>query len=342
MTPLLHPFLVNDRFGDPALYVEFLFEKRAMLFDMGDLHALATRKLLRLTDIFVSHAHMDHFIGFDQVLRVLLGREKHVRLFGPAGFIERVTRKLGGYSWNLVDRYATELTLTVAELVSENQARRADFRLSTGFRCEGEQELAVTDGLLHDDGAFKVRAAILDHRLPCLGFAVEEPAHVNIWKNRLEQEGLPTGPWLRELKQALLSGEPDDQPFRVWWREAGEMKERFLSLRHLKREVLEIVPGQKIGYVTDVVFNDENRRRIVELVRGADILFIEAAFARDEAQRAAERYHLTTEQAGQLARLAEVRRLEPFHFSPRYAGQEERLRREVEQAFQGVRPRVSG
>ena len=47
MTPLLHPFLVNDRFGDPALYVEFKFEKRALLFDLGDLHALPPRKLLR-------------------------------------------------------------------------------------------------------------------------------------------------------------------------------------------------------------------------------------------------------------------------------------------------------
>jgi len=336
MTPLLHPFLVNDRFGDPVLYVEFLFEKRALLFDMGDLHALATRKLLRLTDIFVSHAHIDHFIGFDQTLRVLLGREKHIRLFGPADFIERVARKLGGYSWNLVDRYASDLTFTVTELVSEHQARRAVFRLSTGFRYEGEQELAVTDGLLLDDGAFRVRAAILDHRLPCLGFVVEEPAHVNIWKNRLEKEGLPTGPWLRELKQAVLSGEPDDRPFRVWWREAGELKERFVSLQHLKRKVLEVVPGQKIGYVTDVVFTDENRRRIVELVRDADILFIEAAFAGDEAQRATERYHLTTEQAGRLARSAEVRRVEPFHFSPRHAGEEERLRGEVEQAFLGL------
>jgi ribonuclease Z len=28
MRPLLHPSLVNGRFGDPALYIETLFEKR--------------------------------------------------------------------------------------------------------------------------------------------------------------------------------------------------------------------------------------------------------------------------------------------------------------------------
>jgi ribonuclease Z len=336
MTPLLHPFLVNDRFGDPALYVEFLFEKRALLFDLGDLQGLETRKILRLSDIFVSHAHIDHFIGFDRVLRVLMGRDKRLRLFGPAGFIDRVAHRLGGYTWNLVDRYASDLVFTVMEVHSESEARTAEFHLSRAFRREAERDLRLHEGLVLDDGGFKLRAARLDHRIPCLGFAVEEQAHVNVWKNRLDELGLPTGPWLRELKQAVLRGEPDDMIFRVWWREAGETRERHFPLGRLKRDVLEIVPGQKIGYVVDAVYSEANREKIVELVRGADILFIEAAFARDETARAAERCHLTTEQAGRLARLAGVRRLEPFHFSPRYAGQEERLRREVEAAFRGV------
>lgn len=336
MTPLLHPFLVNDRFGDPALYVEFLFDKRALLFDLGDLHALGPRKILRLSDIFVSHAHIDHFIGFDQVLRVLLGRDKQLRLFGPTGFIDRAAHKLGGYTWNLIDRYASDLVFTVMEVRSETEARTAQFRFSRAFRREAEHDLRLHEGLIFDDGAFKLRAALLDHRVPCLGFAVEEHAHVNVWKNRLDDLGLPTGPWLRELKQAVLRGEPDDTSFRVWWREAGKNREKHFPLGQLKREVLEIVPGQKIGYVVDAAYSEANREKIIELVRHADTLFIEAAFARDEAERAMERYHLTTEQAGRLGRLADVRRLEPFHFSPRYAGQEDRLRREVELAFQGV------
>jgi len=335
MTPLLHPSLVNDRFGDPALYVEFLFEKRALLFDLGDLHALEPRKILKLSDVFVSHTHLDHFIGFDQILRVLIGREKRVRLCGPAGFIDHVAHKLMGYSWNLVDRYASDLVFQVTEVESDARARKTEFRLRNAFRREAEQAVAIRDGVILDDGAFKTRAAVLDHRIPCLAFAVEEKAHVNVWKNRLDQLGLPTGPWLRELKQAVLRGEPDHTTFRAWWREAGELRERIFPLGRLKEELLEIVPGQKIGYVVDALFNEHNRRCIVDLVRGADILFIEAAFAKQDEERAAERYHLTTDQAGRLARLAGVERLEPFHFSPRYAGEEKRLRDQVEQAFRG-------
>ena len=57
MKPVYHPSLVNGVFGDPAVYVDFLFEKYALLFDLGDLSRLATRKIIRIGDVFVSHAH---------------------------------------------------------------------------------------------------------------------------------------------------------------------------------------------------------------------------------------------------------------------------------------------
>jgi len=67
----------------------------------------------------------------------------------------------------------------------------------------------------------------------------------------------------------------------------------------------------------------------------ADVLFIEAAFAQADAQLAAELAHLTTDAAGRLARAAGMRRVEPFHFSPPYSGQEARLINEVMAAFVG-------
>jgi len=98
---------------------------------------------------------------------------------------------------------------------------------------------------------------------------------------------------------------------------------------------LTVTPGQKIGYVTDVADSADNRQKIVELVRGADLLFIESAFAKADVALATERAHLTTEAAGQIARQAGVRRVEPFHFSPRYAGEDERMQDEVMAAFAG-------
>ena len=55
-----------------------------MLFDLGLNYHLAPRKLLEITDVVVSHAHMDHFIGFDHLLRLRLRDDRPLRFFGPA------------------------------------------------------------------------------------------------------------------------------------------------------------------------------------------------------------------------------------------------------------------
>ncbi len=366
MKPLFHPQLVNGALGDPALYVEFLFERRALLFDLGDLAALAPRKVLRTRDIFVSHTHMDHFVGFDQLLRICLGRAVAVGLYGPAGFIDRVEHRLGGYTWNLVENYETDFTLTVTEYHGDGPAARARFRCQRRFAREDLPPREVRDGLLVAEPSFQVRAAVLDHKVPCLGFAVAETRHVNIWKNRLDALGLPVGPWLRELKAAVLRDEPDETPIRAWWRAssgplpstspedgespaahdteprnrcpepAGALVARTFPLGYLRRELVRITPGQKLGYVVDTAYHPENARRVVDLVRGVDTLYIEAAFLQAEAHLAAEKAHLTARQAGRLARAAGAKALLPFHFSARYAGREEELRAEAEGAFREV------
>ena len=89
MRPIFNAQLVNRTFGEPGVYLDLKFERRALLFDIGDITALSTRKLLRLSDVFVSHTHMDHFAGFDHMLRVCLGRDTGVRLHGPQSFIDR-------------------------------------------------------------------------------------------------------------------------------------------------------------------------------------------------------------------------------------------------------------
>jgi hypothetical protein len=65
-----------------------------------------------------------------------------------------------------------------------------------------------------------------------------------------------------------------------------------------------------------------NRVAAIALARGADVLFIEAPFATADAAMALGRRHLTARAAGEIAREAGVGRIEPFHFSPRYLGQE--------------------
>jgi ribonuclease Z len=335
LRPVLHPKLVNGRFGDPALFVEVQFEKHAVLFDLGDLTALPARKIQRLDHVFVSHTHIDHFIGFDRLLRILVGREKTLHLYGPAGFIEQVCHKLHAYRWNLADRYESDLVFMVTEISHAHERQLARFRLSRAFEKEEVQDGRHTGDLLVTDSTFHVRTAILEHRTPCLGFAIEEPIHVNVWKNRLAELGLPVGPWLNDLKRFVLDDRPDDHLVKIWSR-AFEADIREVPLG-LLRSAVKVTPGQKIGYVTDVADTPLNRDLIVDLVRHADLLFIEAPFAAADSALAAARAHLTTTAAGEIGRQAGVRRVEPFHFSPRYEGGEKKMIEEVMTAFERTR-----
>jgi ribonuclease Z len=337
MRPTFHPELVNGATGDPVLLVDCLFEHRALLFDLGDIRVLPPRKLMRVSDVFVSHAHMDHFIGFDWLLRILLGRDKQLRLFGPPGFLAQVEHKLRAYTWNLVHNYLSDFTLIVTELDGNGAGRCARFRCQAAFRREDEASVACPGNVLLREPALQVRCALLDHGgIPCLAYALQEQAHVNIWKNRLQELGLPVGAWLREIKQAVLRNEPQQWQIRVAWHEQREQRERLVSLAELK-PALRIVPGQKIAYVTDVAWHTDNVEQIVELARDADLLYIEAVFIERDAGHGRRKFHLTARQAGEIARKAHAGNVIAMHFSPRYVGEDRALlHAEVEQAFGGA------
>src|SRR6516165_10303155 len=238
-----------------------------------------------------------------------------------------IYHKLQGYRWDLVEGYGCELIFIVNELRTTQSILTTRFRLRRAFAGEPSVSRATCDGIFCDEPSFRVSAVILEHHAhaPCLGFALQEAAHVNIWKNRLMERGLPVGPWLRSFKRAIVEGCTDDHLITVEGAASGGRVERLGNLRDL----LTVTPGQKIAYVTDVADTPANRAAIVELAQNADILFIEGAFAGRDAELARQRAHLTTTAAGQIAREANVRRVEPFHFSPRYAGEEQRLLAEV-------------
>jgi ribonuclease Z len=272
-------------------------------------------------------------VGFDRLLRILVGREKKIHFYGPNGFIDRVYHKLHAYEWNLVGRYRYDLVFMVTEIDSCSQTRTASFRLKNAFAAEAAGSAQIIDGIVHSEPFFRVSTAVLEHRIPCLAFAIEEAAHVNVWKNRLEELGLPVGPWLRELRRAVIENRTDDYPIPI---DADAMTSdgHVMPLGRL-RGLVTVTPGQKIAYVTDAAETAANRKAIIGLVQNADILFIESAFVEADAALAAERAHLSTVEAGRIAREAHVGRIEPFHFSPRYFGDDERILSEVRAAFAG-------
>ena len=326
--------LANGPEGDPVVYANFKFVKRALLFDLGDVHTLSARSLLKVSHIFISHVHVDHFIGFDHLLRLHLGRGKTLTLFGPPGFADNVEARLKGYSWNLVQKYPHDFRLDVFE-VGEGALQAAQYSCQKCFARTPLTPLTPLDQgrVILDEPGLQVQAALLEHDIPCLAYALQEKQHINVDKVRLEAMGLRVGPWVHKAKEAVRRGEPDHMEITALSSglEDGQMKR--IPLGELRTRIMRISRGRKVAYVTDAAFNPRNREKIVRLAAGADIFFCEAVFSEKDRARADERRHLTASQAGQLAREAQAERLVLFHFSPKYHSRLESLYEEAREAF---------
>ncbi|HXV75530.1 MAG TPA: MBL fold metallo-hydrolase [Candidatus Polarisedimenticolaceae bacterium] len=328
MRSVFHPFLPNGPAGDPVLWVDLPDEGHSLMLDLGRLDAITPRKLLRVGRVVVSHTHIDHFIGFDALLRLVLGRERELVLSGPDGFLERVAGKIHGYSWNLIERYPVVL---VAEEVAGGVVRSVRYTGANRMRGEPPVERPVT-GALHAHRAYTVHVDSFDHGIPVLGVALRETEHLSVNRDRLQRLGLEPGEWLGTLKNAVRRGVSADREIAATTSDGGT---RSLRVGRLEDEILLRTRGQTIGYLTDLAHTQANLDRAARLLRDVDLLVCEAAFLDADRDLACERRHLTARQAGELARACGARKLAPFHFSPRYAGRHDRLRAEAAEAFGG-------
>lgn len=305
MKPGFHHKLLNGAFEDPCLFVRLFYEKRALLFDLGNISRLAPADLFKVTDVFVTHTHIDHFIGFDTLLRTVLRRETPLNVYGPSNILACIEGKLKGYSWNLIRDYPTLINVfsyngkTVLHSLFSAKNR---FRKKTVTRRR-------SDGLLFENPVLQVRAAALDHGIPCLAFSLEEKLQINIDKDTLARMGLAVGPWLTELKKMLRDTQSRKKTIHLNGKD--------FSINELS-VIARISRGQKISYATDVAMTAENRERLISLVRDSDIFYCEAYFLERDRERALERFHLTAKECGSIAKKAGVKKLAVMHFSPKY------------------------
>jgi ribonuclease Z len=302
--------LLNGQTGDPALLVQLRWQGRGLLLDLGRIDRTPAPVLFPVEAVFVSHAHMDHFMGFDQLLRLFLARDTTLHLFGPAGIADCVQGKLAGYTWNLTDEYV--FTIDVTE-IADDALTHWRFAARDRFERRSRGTTPRPGAVVLEDPFFRVEAAALDHKIVSVAYAIIERTHLNVRPGTLESLGLRPGPWLNVLKNAVRGGQSDDTPIEV---APGDRR----SLAALRDALLDVTPGQKVAYVVDTLFSPANAERIIRLARDADVFYCESPFLDEDIEQATRRYHLTARQAGALARAARVRRLNVFHFSPRYEG----------------------
>lgn len=313
--------LLNEPFEDPCLVVGIVRQKRILLFDIGDIHRLSQKELNKVSDVFVTHMHIDHFIGFDTLLRGILKKPLPLRIYGPEGLIECLQGKLKGYTWNLITAYPFKIE---AFEIDHQRIRHFSFYAEKRL-VPIERDSRVFHGTVLEEPFFRVSAMVLSHSIPVLAFRIDENIHINIDKDLLLKKGLEVGPWLSQFKEAIVK---KDMHRKIL---AGN---KIITPEEIK-EIAIITEGQKISYVMDVSVHDKNIDRLIEFIRFSDYLYCEAYFLHDDMDLAIERNHLTARITGQVARMAGVKNLIPLHFSLRYKDNPELILNEVNEAFSG-------
>ncbi|WP_207479232.1 MBL fold metallo-hydrolase [Arenibaculum pallidiluteum] len=172
----------------------------------------------------------------------------------------------------------------------------------------------IAPGPLIEDGRFRLSAFPVRHAAPdCLGFRFDLLPHRPLLADRLAELGVPPGPERSRLARGEAVRLPDG-----------------------RRVDPEAVTGPPQGGVSVAVVGDaETVDDLVEHVRGADLLVIEASFMAADAEQARAHSHLTVADAVNLARAAGIGRLCLNHQSSRY--REGAVAAEAAALFQGAR-----
>lgn len=238
-----------------------------LLFDPGE----GTQRQFIFADIaptvvnriFVSHFHGDHCLGLGSMLmRLNLDGVTHpIHCYYPASGKKYFDRL----------RYGT--------IYHE--------------RIDVIEHPVHDEGVVHDDGRFRIEARYLEHGVDNLGWRLQEPDARKFDPKALAAVGI-AGPDVQMIK------------------EQGYLKrgERVVLLDEVSR----VRPGDCFAYVVDTRYC----ANAVKLARGAHLLLCESTYLEEHRHLAEKHYHLTAKQASEIALEAEAEKLILTHFSARY------------------------
>lgn len=297
--------LVGGIFGDPLVHVQLRRLKESLLFDLGDPVRLTARVAHQVSSVFLSHAHIDHINGLTWLLRSRFGPFGPCRIFGPVETISRIESFLDAITWDRINDKGP-----LFEVYEIDGAFLRHTKLQPGRKRIDFPESPINDGVILNENSFVVKAAVCDHNIPSIAYALVFKQEIKVRKDRLAKANLSPGRWLATLKECIYADTPEVEiilPDKSTAR-AGE----------LAKDLTIILPGKKLTYATDMADTPDNRKKVIELARSSHTFFCETAFTMEDKDKAEATQHLTTLAALHIAREAGVKRLVPFHFSKRY------------------------
>ncbi|XP_034257438.1 zinc phosphodiesterase ELAC protein 1 [Pantherophis guttatus] len=291
------------------------FEGECWLFDCGEgtqtQFMKSNLKAGKITKIFITHLHGDHFFGLPGLLCTISlqcspdGNKLPVDIYGPLGIKDFLQRTMALSRSQLVFPYVVhELVPTPNQCPEEEWDDVFSGKRDEDSCPEPQGDIiclnpADDSYLLVDGGQVVIKAFRLFHRIPSFGFLVEEkPRTGKLNAQKLKELGIPPGPLYGKLKEGV--------PITL---------ENGTTIS--PTDVLDSpCPGRKICILGDCsgVVGDG----VTSLCSDADILIHEATLDDSQMDKAKERGHSTPKMAAEFAKLCKARKLVLFHFSQRY------------------------
>lgn len=248
------------------------YGQELLLLDCGEGTQIQIRKYKvkssRITHVFISHLHGDHYLGLVGLLSSynLAKRTKPLTIFGPQGLDEIITTN---FRWS-----NTKIGYPLTFVKTDPEA----FNL-----------------LLNLPG-IDVFSFPMKHRLPTTGFLIKEkPGYRSLVKEKLKATPIPL-----EAIQSLRKGEN--------YRDSS-------GKTYSLEEYTHPIPAMRsYAFCSDTIFDPG----LAQFIKGVDLLYHESTFMDSDEKRAADTFHSTGSQAGQIANLCGVKKLLLGHFSSRY------------------------
>lgn len=324
----LEPVFFSGLLDDPVLSVHVRPLGRGILMDCGRIHHLAKRVLKSTAALFITHAHMDHFMGIDTFLRTLHVSPRTTDIYGPPGLADKMEAKLAGYDWNLAEPYWG--SFRVSEVFPDRIATTL-FSGPDGFARHSGTEQERGDRTLYRNRFLQVEAETCDHRIPSLIYRISELPSFQVDDGRMEAAGLVKGEWLRILRRMFSQGGMEGEALTVLRRRGVEVvEERVGDAARLYGSIRGERPGASIGYVTDIGFSNENLEKLTALLNGVTLLVCECSFLSADRDKARVSSHLCTSDVNFLVERLRPPFFLPMHLSKSYIHAWERLYEELE------------
>jgi ribonuclease Z len=149
----------------------------------------------------------------------------------------------------------------------------------------------------------QIKTFPLKHRIDCTGFLLTKK---------------------KSNRKILADKLPENFPATYYkmLQEGQDVKDELTGITHINAEyTTDGCPEKRLAYCSDTIYDET----IIDYIKDVDLLYHEATFLTEHAERAKLTFHTTAAQAASIAQKANVKRLLIGHFSSRYKTTEDFL-----------------